>query len=153
MKVCYVDGTIFQDCKFDVCPWCHSKLDDMDESEVKFYSSLRKPTAKNIEAITSFLPFFESGTESDFFTTAPQDDPTVINLTPKIPTQKVLEFHQALYDEGLWVNELAWKIPLERINKDVIEYADIFTIQIMITTIIRGDRFNDILLAHMIERG
>lgn len=109
----------------------------------------RKPTVKNIEAVTSFLPVFEKGTEGDFYT---------ITGGGSGYTEAVHEFISRLnqegfvygFDWGSWLNEVGEEYVR---NKDIIRSADILTIQKMLTAIVRADRFSDGVIKGMIDDG
>ena len=109
----------------------------------------RKPSAKNIEAVTLYLPLFEKGTEVDSYATRGG----AVDYT-----DAVHQFVNKLYQEG-FVYGFDWGSWLNKVgeeyvrNKDNIRSADILTIQRMLTAIVRADRFNDGLLMTMIDDG
>src|SRR5688572_3853822 len=105
---------------------------------------------KNVEAVLSFLSFFEQGANTDFHRTLEGQ-----LIDPFEYSDKVLEFEQVLYREGFillgfdwgeWMNN-GGDVYLK--DKEKIKSADIFAIQRLFTAIIRGDRFTSGLIAEM----
>ena len=94
----------------------------------------RTPTTKNIEAVTSFLPFFKDGTEGDFYTTTDG----AFDFTNKVwDFMNVLKKEGFVYgfDWGSWLDEAKIKKNVE--FKNLAQDSDILTIQKMFTVIAR----------------
>jgi len=109
-------------------------------------------TPKNIEAITRFLPVFEQD-RYEFGVWSVEDD-----FLPSVQYSKdVDDFIGALYREGfvLTFDWPQWQDEAARIVEDpaVLQQANINTIQKLLTTHVRKDRFCEGHLLNMFEAG
>ena len=112
----------------------------------------RIPNIHNIDKLLEYLPYFKD-TGNHYS--------ELINKPPQIPfysySEIVMAFYKSLYDENMikMFDWSKWGSEAKKYLNDPLklEKADLPTIQKLFTTIIRADRFNEGLLADMIENG
>ena len=112
----------------------------------------RIPNIHNIDKLLEYLPYFKD-TGNHYS--------ELINKPPQIPfysySDMVMAFYKSLYDENMikMFDWSKWGSEAKKYLNDPLklEKADLPTIQKLFTTIIRADRFNEGLLADMIENG
>lgn len=110
-------------------------------------------TARQIDALLPFLERFEAVGFSAGTWTMPEGQIPWFDFN-----ESVMEFHQALYDNG-WVTPAfdwtEWQASAEEFvnSPKKIEKADATTIQKLLTTHSRADRFCEGHLASMFENG
>ena len=105
-----------------------------------------------IEAILRFLPYFRV-TDNEFYVC----DPSLSLFDPYAYSPEVMEFHDLLYDLGFvpsfdWT---AWQSHAKRyvLDPDLVARARIATLQKLLTTHVRKERFCSGHLAAMIDAG
>ena len=110
------------------------------------------PSPEKIDRVLAFLPYFESA-GSPFYDV----ERMRLTLSPFRYSPQVEQFVGALYAEGFimpfdWV---AWQNEAARYLDDpsLLESADLSTLQKLLTTYVRADRFSNGYLAEMIARG
>jgi len=110
-------------------------------------------TATGIDRILSFLPMLEQR-GAKLYRIDPQQNP----LEPCIYSNEMNGFLQALHDEGVILLSFNWGVWLEEANEyvndeDLLRHADLLTIQKLLTTQVRAERFNSGNLAELIDNG
>ena len=117
-----------------------------------------KLTAKNIDAVLKFLPIFQSKkfTPGDWSKTH-ESRKGNLSLPVYNYNIKVDEFVETLYGEGFIIDFdwPGWQDQAERFysNPELLKTADIVTIQMILTTHTRKERFCDGHLACLIRNG
>jgi hypothetical protein len=110
------------------------------------------PTLRNMDSVLTFLPYFES--EGSHFYDLETDR---LTTDPYIYSPQVLQFVETLYREGFIVpfDWSAWQDEAARYVTDpsLLDSADLPTLQKLLTTHVRADRFSSGHLAQMIECG
>ncbi|WP_347239421.1 O-acetyl-ADP-ribose deacetylase [Phormidium sp. FACHB-1136] len=109
-------------------------------------------TPDGLDRILAFMPMFERPPSSLY-----EVRPDLSMMDPYIYSPEFTQFIQALYRENLVIdfNWVAWKDEANRYfeNPTELESADLETLQKLITTHVRADRFNSGHLAQMVENG
>jgi len=110
------------------------------------------PTSESIDRVLAFLPYFER--EGTHFYNVETDR---LTMDPYTYSPQVEQFVDALYREGFIVpfDWPAWQDEAARYMADpsLLDSADLPTLQKLLTTHVRADRFSGGHLAAMIERG
>lgn len=109
-------------------------------------------TLGNMDSVLAFLPYFEN--EGSHFYDVETDR---LTLDPYIYSPQVIQFVETLYREGFIIpfDWTAWRDEAARYLADssLLGSADLFTLQKLLTTHVRADRFSSGHLAQMIECG
>lgn len=121
-----------------------------DEPEQELVSTV---TAKGIDKILSALPLFERKGTKLYQINAQHS-----LLEPYTYSSEVNGFLQTLHDEGFILSTFNWGVWLEEANQyvnepDLLHYADLLTLQKLLTTHVRMERFNSGNLAQLIDNG
>jgi O-acetyl-ADP-ribose deacetylase (regulator of RNase III) len=114
-------------------------------------------TLKNLDRVLVFLPILETAIaqkDSRLYEVNPQANP----FSPYIYAREVNRFIQVLYDEGFILHSFDWGVWLEEANRYVAEpihldSADLVTLQKLMTTHIRAEKFKSGHLAQILDNG
>lgn len=110
-------------------------------------------TLKGIDKILGFLSAFERRSSKLYEVNSQQS-----MLEPYIYSSEVNGFLQALHDEGFILTMFNWGVWVEEANQYVndpefLHYADLLTLQKLLTSHVRMERFNSGNLAQLIDNG
>ncbi len=109
-------------------------------------------TPDGLDRILAFMPIFERPSASLY-----EVRPDLSMMDPYVYAPEFTQFIQGLYRENLVIdfNWVAWKDEAAKYlkNSSQINSADLETLQKLITTHVRADRFNSGHLAQMVESG
>ncbi|MDX2214539.1 MAG: macro domain-containing protein [Oculatellaceae cyanobacterium bins.114] len=129
--------------------WIDQRLGQV-ETEQELTSTV---TTKGIDRILSFLPIFERKGIRLYEINSQQSV-----LEPYLYSSEVNGFLQTLHDEGFILSNFNWGVWLDEANQyvnepDLLRYADLLTLQKLLTTHVRMERFNSGNLAQLIDSG
>lgn len=146
---CIETGTLCNSLAQQVSEWLSQRANTFEPEQES--ESVSTVTVKGIDKVLSFLPLFERR-GSKFYEINAQKG----LLAPYTYSNEVNGFIQSLHDEGFILLSFNWGVWLGEANQYVnnpglLQFADLLTLQKLITTHVRAERFNSGHLAQLIE--
>ena len=111
---------------------------------------------EDVEKVLAFLPYFSQDVKFGEWVKVENDEPNTFIMPHVEYTQGVREFSRLLYDVNFLIDFDwgSWDEGREIIsNPEKISKTDIVTLRMLMTTIMRNDRFNEGALLSAIESG
>jgi O-acetyl-ADP-ribose deacetylase len=149
LNECIETGTLCDSLAQQISGWLSERTNSVEPEQEQ--DSLTTITVKGIDKVLSFLPSFERRSTRLYEINTQQG-----LLEPYIYSNEFNGFIQSLHDEGFILLSFNWGVWLEESNEYVndpglLQFADLRTLQKLITTHVRAERFNSGHLAQLID--